>query len=51
MAFGAVLFTAGIVAVTARTLIPGMGWPAAIALGESEGLDGHARSVAIRLNL
>ena len=25
--------------------------PAAIALGESEGLDGHARSVAIRLNL
>lgn len=33
MAFGAVLFTAGIVAVTARTLIPGMGWPAAIALG------------------
>jgi histidinol dehydrogenase len=25
--------------------------PAAIALGEAEGLDGHARSVAIRLNL
>ncbi|MCE4224590.1 histidinol dehydrogenase [Methylobacterium sp. C25] len=25
--------------------------PAAIALGQSEGLDGHARSVAIRLNL
>jgi histidinol dehydrogenase len=25
--------------------------PAAIALGESEGLDGHARSVSIRLNL
>jgi histidinol dehydrogenase len=24
--------------------------PAAIALGEAEGLDGHARSVAIRLN-
>ncbi len=24
---------------------------AAIALGESEGLDGHARSVSIRLNL
>ncbi|WP_162233329.1 Na+/H+ antiporter [Sphingomonas sp. Leaf33] len=33
LAFGAVLFTAGIVAVTARGLIPGMGWPAAIALG------------------
>jgi histidinol dehydrogenase len=25
--------------------------PAAIALGRSEGLEGHARSVAIRLNL
>ena len=25
--------------------------PAAIALGESEGLEGHARSVALRLNL
>ena len=25
--------------------------PAAIALGKAEGLDGHARSVAIRLNL
>lgn len=33
LAFGAVLFTAAIVAVTARVLIPGMGWPAAIALG------------------
>lgn len=33
LAFGAVLFTAGIVAVTARAMIPGMGWPAAIALG------------------
>ena len=25
--------------------------PAAIALGRSEGFDGHARSIAIRLNL
>jgi len=25
--------------------------PAAIALGRSEGLEGHARSVAIRLNM
>ncbi|WP_165795741.1 histidinol dehydrogenase, partial [Methylobacterium frigidaeris] len=25
--------------------------PAAVALGRSEGLEGHARSVAIRLNL
>jgi histidinol dehydrogenase len=25
--------------------------PAAIALGEAEGLDAHARSVAIRMNL
>jgi NhaP-type Na+/H+ or K+/H+ antiporter len=33
LAFGAVLFTAGIVAVVARQLIPDLSWPAAIALG------------------
>lgn len=33
LAFGAVLFTAGAVALAARHLIPGLGWPAAIALG------------------
>lgn len=33
MAFGAVLFTAAVIAVVARIAIPGLGWPAAIALG------------------
>ncbi|KQM18234.1 hypothetical protein ASE49_08365 [Novosphingobium sp. Leaf2] len=33
LAFGAVLFTAGAVALVARQLIPGLSWTAAIALG------------------
>ena len=33
LAFGAVLFTAGAVALMARHLIPGLSWPAAVALG------------------
>ncbi|MEG3126178.1 cation:proton antiporter [Sphingomonas sp. GB1N7] len=33
LAFGAVLFSAAVIALTARHLIPGLGWPAAIALG------------------
>ncbi|MES2340000.1 MAG: sodium:proton antiporter [Pseudomonadota bacterium] len=33
LAFGAVLFTAGAVAMVTRELIPGISWPAAIALG------------------
>ncbi|WP_188657348.1 cation:proton antiporter [Sphingomonas metalli] len=33
LAFGAVLFTAAAVAVVARELIPGLGWPAAVTLG------------------